>query len=203
MSVSSLKTIIRVQRITLISNVGTKGLVIRKIMADRQLVNVRSLSTNRVVTANHATSKTTDRGHVLSIWSVYHDEESEIFLNLLFPNYCLRTTVLEAVFVRVDRYSRYTTDLHSTRRTLQRLMISLSSTSPAQRDNSEYNVKKVVSAGSRECVSAAMTTWYVSLGIELLTIPPHGSHLYFCERAHQTLIHMMKATMAAARLSKK
>ncbi|KAG3025687.1 hypothetical protein PC119_g8095 [Phytophthora cactorum] len=61
-------------------------------------------------------------------------------------------------------------------------------------------VRKVVSDGRGEFVNSKMNQWYRKKGIEFLPNPPHSSHLNPCERAHQTLTHMMKTMMSAAGL---
>ena len=51
-------------------------------------------------------------------------------------------------------------------------------------------------------MNGEITTWYKHRVIELILNPPHRPHLKLCERAYQTLIYMINAMMASARLPK-
>ncbi|KAE9290228.1 hypothetical protein PR003_g25349 [Phytophthora rubi] len=66
------------------------------------------------------------------------------------------------------------------------------------RQHPTCKVKNVITDGGGEFENDEMKLWYQSKGIEFLPNPPRSSPLNPCERAHQTLVHMMKTMLIAA-----
>ncbi|KAE9163702.1 hypothetical protein PF005_g30335 [Phytophthora fragariae] len=61
-----------------------------------------------------------------------------------------------------------------------------------------YTAKRVWTDKGGEFVNTEMADWYVAQGIEHVRVGPKSSQLNLCERTHQSLIAMVKATMEHA-----
>ncbi|RAW21318.1 hypothetical protein PC110_g22238 [Phytophthora cactorum] len=166
-----------------------------KVMVDRDLVNGMMLRQRRVThcEACHMgkerkppTKKSLDR-------EITRKNEV-IFADLLFPDQA-------SVLVIVDGYSRFTTVYPLKSKSASEVNAAIQRYIEwGDRQFPNDKVRKVVSDGGGEFVNSKMNQWYRKKGIEFLPNPPHGSHLNPCERAHQTLTHMMKTVMSAAGL---
>ena len=126
-----------------------------------------------------------------------------IFADLLFPKYSRSSKAYKAVLVIVEGYSSYTTlyPLHpknapEVNEAMKRYITW------AERRFSYQHIKKAICDGGGEFVNTEMKAWNRKQGIEFLSNSPHGSHLNLCERAHETLFHMMQSVMATAKLHK-
>lgn len=62
----------------------------------------------------------------------------------------------------------------------------------------KFPVQRVFTDKGGEFMSNAMADWYAARGIEHIKVGPKSSHLNPCERAHQTIVGMMKCQMRTA-----
>jgi hypothetical protein len=116
-----------------------------------------------------------------------------IFADLLFPERD------EPVMVIVDGYTRFTTVYPLKTKNAPEVNVEMIRYIEwADRQQPTCKVKKVITDGGGEFENDEMKLWYQSKGIEFLPNPPRSSHLNPCERAHQTLVHMMKTMLIAA-----
>ncbi|GMF63787.1 unnamed protein product [Phytophthora fragariaefolia] len=127
-----------------------------------------------------------------------------VYADLLIPSKS-KGTRYEAVLVVMDGYSRYVT---------VKLLNSKSSTVVNQHlkeyvlwaewqagravDKILFEVKQVLADKGGEFVNTAMTDWYALQGIEHIRVGPKRSQFNLCERTHQSLVEMTKATMLQA-----
>jgi hypothetical protein len=127
-----------------------------------------------------------------------------VYADLLIPSKS-NGTRYEAVLVIMDGYSRYVT---------VKLLTSKSSTVVNQHlkeyvlwaerqagravEEVSFEVKQVLTDKGGEFVNIAMKDWYASQGIEYIRVGPKSSQLNLCERTHQSLVEMTKATMLQA-----
>jgi len=129
-----------------------------------------------------------------------------VYADLLIPSK-LNGTRYEAVLLIMDGYSRYVT---------VKLLTSKSSTVVNQHrkeyvlwaerqagravEEVSFEVKQVqvLTDKGGKLVNIAMKDWYASQGIEHIRVGPESSQLNLCERTHQSLVEMTKATMLQA-----
>lgn len=61
-----------------------------------------------------------------------------------------------------------------------------------------HSVRQVLTDKGGEFVNLQMQEWYKAQGIEHVLVGPKSSQLNLCERTHQSLVEMTKATMRDA-----
>ncbi|KAE9312992.1 hypothetical protein PR003_g19619 [Phytophthora rubi] len=65
-------------------------------------------------------------------------------------------------------------------------------------ESAQFPVRQILTDKGGEFVNGAIDGWYASRGIEHIKVGPKSSHLNPCERAHQSLMEMVKAQMHAS-----
>ncbi|GMF24339.1 unnamed protein product [Phytophthora fragariaefolia] len=65
-------------------------------------------------------------------------------------------------------------------------------------ESARFPVRHILTDKGGEFVNSAINGWYASRGIEHIRVGPKTSHLNPCERAHQSLMAMVKAHMHAS-----
>lgn len=138
-----------------------------------------------------------------------------VYAHLLIPSKG-NGTRFEAVLVIMDGYSRFVTvhmltgkDSKVVNKRMKEYILwaerqagrnSVSGTKAKVRKviTRIHKVQQVLTDKGGEVVNDAMDEWYRAQGIEHVLIGPKSSQLNLCERTHQSLVEMTKATMHEA-----
>ncbi|GMF23949.1 unnamed protein product [Phytophthora fragariaefolia] len=176
-----------------------------KTMADKGLVRDMMLTQRQQDTCDAChLGKQKRKAHRKKLDRATIEPNQVVYADLLFPGKS-NGTQYEVALVIMDGYSRFVTvhllhDKHSkvVNKYMKEYVLWAERQARRNREGAAYKVKRVLSDKGGEFFNDEIDDWYHSKGIEHEKVGPKSSQLNLCERTHQSLEEMTKATMAQA-----
>ncbi|KAE8880405.1 hypothetical protein PF010_g30251 [Phytophthora fragariae] len=174
-------------------------------MVDKELVRgmIMTQRTQDTCDACHL-GKQKKKKHRKKLERATNAPNQAVYADLLIPSKD-NGTRYEAVLVIMDGYTRFVTVHLLTSKSsdvinkhLKEYVLWAERQAGRNKSRAPYTVKRVWTDKGGEFVNTEMADWYVAQGIEHVRVGPKSSQLNLCERTHQSLIAMVKATMEHA-----
>ncbi|KAG3035872.1 hypothetical protein PC120_g594 [Phytophthora cactorum] len=176
-----------------------------KTMVDKELVRGMLLTQCQQDTCDAChLGKQKRKAHRKKLDRATKEPNQVVYADLLIPGKS-NATRYEAVLVILDGYSRFMTvhllkdkDSKVVNKHMREYVHWAERQAGRSSSGQTYKVKPILSDKGGEFFNEEIDAWYDAKGIEHVKVGPKSSQLNLCERSHQSLEGMTKATLAHA-----